>query len=101
MKAVWNSIIFRSELAAILFEALAAHQAVGEFLAELDAFLVEGVDIEQFAHEGRLELHHLQERAEVDFIHAAERYGAVGAAILRSEERRVGKEGRSRWAPYH
>src|SRR3990167_2757122 len=22
-------------------------------------------------------------------------------AILRSEERRVGKEGRSRWAPYH
>src|SRR5256886_4420295 len=26
---------------------------------------------------------------------------SVGAVILRSEERRVGKEGRSRWSPYH
>src|SRR2546430_6604216 len=27
--------------------------------------------------------------------------GAAGFSVLRSEERRVGKEGRSRWAPYH
>src|SRR3989442_13823355 len=27
--------------------------------------------------------------------------GAGGRALERSEERRVGKEGRSRWAPYH
>src|SRR2546430_17076534 len=26
---------------------------------------------------------------------------ALAAAPLRSEERRVGKEGRSRWSPYH
>ena len=25
----------------------------------------------------------------------------VGASVLRSEERRVGKECRSRWSPYH
>src|SRR2546430_16431763 len=27
--------------------------------------------------------------------------GPVEAAVSRSEERRVGKEGRSRWSPYH
>src|SRR3712207_9447720 len=29
------------------------------------------------------------------------RDGRAGAAALRSEERRVGKECRSRWSPYH
>ena len=29
------------------------------------------------------------------------RNGIVGQAITRSEERRVGKECRSRWSPYH
>ena len=28
-------------------------------------------------------------------------YGSVAAAAGRSEERRVGKECRSRWSPYH
>src|SRR3989440_6617789 len=28
-------------------------------------------------------------------------WGAVGSAMARSEERRVGKECRSRWSPYH
>src|SRR2546425_11032027 len=32
---------------------------------------------------------------------AARRWLARRAAALRSEERRVGKEGRSRWSPYH
>ena len=32
-------------------------------------------------------------------VHLAKSYGAD--AILRSEERRVGKECRSRWSPYH
>src|SRR3989442_8269251 len=27
--------------------------------------------------------------------------GVIHALLLRSEERRVGKEGRSRWSPYH
>src|SRR5258708_39421232 len=27
--------------------------------------------------------------------------GGVAAAVMRSEERRVGKECRSRWSPYH
>src|SRR5258707_7281494 len=28
-------------------------------------------------------------------------YGGLKAGVLRSEERRVGKECRSRWSPYH
>ena len=27
--------------------------------------------------------------------------GSAGTAVIRSEERRVGKECRSRWSPYH
>ena len=30
-----------------------------------------------------------------------EEYGGSGSGLLRSEERRVGKECRSRWSPYH
>src|SRR5256885_16644596 len=30
-----------------------------------------------------------------------QRHDRVSEAIARSEERRVGKEGRSRWSPYH
>src|SRR5258706_9773650 len=33
--------------------------------------------------------------------HYGDSSGARGAAWLRSEERRVGKECRSRWSPYH
>src|SRR2546425_12648635 len=36
-----------------------------------------------------------------DFIEAALERRAADAARLRSEERRVGKECRSRWSPYH
>ena len=32
---------------------------------------------------------------------AAVRAGRANAQVLRSEERRVGKECRSRWSPYH
>src|SRR5258706_7321456 len=32
---------------------------------------------------------------------AADRNGAAAQALRRSEERRVGKECRSRWSPYH
>ena len=28
-------------------------------------------------------------------------FGTAGIKVLRSEERRVGKECRSRWSPYH
>ena len=31
----------------------------------------------------------------------AQRFGCVPSQINRSEERRVGKESRSRWSPYH
>ena len=31
----------------------------------------------------------------------AERQKKIGEAVKRSEERRVGKECRSRWSPYH
>ena len=31
----------------------------------------------------------------------ARRPGSVGRLVVRSEERRVGKECRSRWSPYH
>ena len=39
-----------------------------------------------------------------DIAHARRLCGLLeeeGDRVLRSEERRVGKEGRSRWAPYH
>src|SRR6266550_414513 len=42
--------------------------------------------------------------AAADILEAHSRYGATqvkGALIARSEERRVGKECRSRWSPYH
>ena len=29
------------------------------------------------------------------------RLGGIGLGVMRSEERRVGKECRSRWSPYH
>src|SRR5204863_4196049 len=34
-------------------------------------------------------------------IEAERRDGATDVVVDRSEERRVGKEGRSRWSPYH
>ena len=36
-----------------------------------------------------------------DFLKRAGALGALGFALSRSEERRVGKECRSRWSPYH
>ena len=39
--------------------------------------------------------------ASVDPANSSEQKGLAGKAIDRSEERRVGKEGRSRWSPYH
>src|SRR2546429_8850277 len=33
--------------------------------------------------------------------HLATEEGSIGDFVLRSEERRVGKECRSRWSPYH
>ena len=36
-----------------------------------------------------------------DFITSAPTDGMTGGGIWRSEERRVGKECRSRWSPYH
>ena len=35
------------------------------------------------------------------FARAGYRIDDIGSAIQRSEERRVGKECRSRWSPYH
>ena len=34
-------------------------------------------------------------------FHAGETTDSMGLMLLRSEERRVGKECRSRWSPYH
>ena len=33
--------------------------------------------------------------------HERQRHSILGAEFIRSEERRVGKECRSRWSPYH
>src|SRR5437763_17183274 len=43
------------------------------------------------------------ERGEVLAVHRADRSGGGGRQlpVHRSEERRVGKEGRARWEPYH
>ena len=36
-----------------------------------------------------------------DLVHHAAKFGMVTGPTARSEERRVGKECRSRWSPYH
>ena len=36
-----------------------------------------------------------------DVVISAHRYGIDAMGAMRSEERRVGKECRSRWSPYH
>ena len=38
---------------------------------------------------------------ETEVIPYSTAYGDAGTAAIRSEERRVGKECRSRWSPYH
>ena len=40
-------------------------------------------------------------RKAIALAHQAEQEGEVPVGALRSEERRVGKECRSRWSPYH
>ena len=74
----------------------------------------EAVDTVYFSYEGvnyeiDLNEEHIQEFAESisKWIEAARRVGGRQAKrgksrrLLRSEERRVGKECRSRWSPYH
>jgi len=51
-------------------------------LAEFNAGLVEGVDIEQLAHEGGLEFQELQKGAQVHGVQLAEGERAVGPAGL-------------------
>ena len=41
------------------------------------------------------------DRDGLDSILAGNEEGAKGCCLTRSEERRVGKECRSRWSPYH
>ena len=43
----------------------------------------------------------MKEEALIDIAIIAGVSGFLGAKLLRSEERRVGKECRSRWSPYH
>src|SRR3712207_7997113 len=38
---------------------------------------------------------------EADVARVRSRLGLIGGSYVRSEERRVGKECRSRWSPYH
>src|SRR3712207_9331747 len=47
-------------------------------------------------------MRHIHVPCEVDFMAVAS-YGSStqSSGVVRSEERRVGKEGRSRWSPYH
>ena len=43
----------------------------------------------------------LQNKVEIHMEHIGMVYPADGKEVTRSEERRVGKECRSRWSPYH
>src|ERR1017187_678307 len=76
------------DLFLVQLEAWAAHQAISEVLALLHARLVEGVDIQQFPHEGGLELHHLQERAQALLVQAVESHRAVWTAVHGEGSRR-------------
>src|ERR1039457_2605649 len=76
------------DLFLVRLEAWAAHQAISEVLALLHARLVKGVDVQQFPHEGGLELHHLQERAQVLLVQAVESHRAVWTAVHGEGSRR-------------
>src|SRR5471030_2156049 len=71
------------DLVAFLDDVGSLLHAVGGELADVDEAVLGAEEV----HEGA-ELHHLD-------------HGAVIDLAERSEERRVGKECRSRWSPYH
>ena len=54
----------------------------------------------RFQHKGLYAPDHQNNNAERDAVNA-ERGEGVALDVIRSEERRVGKECRSRWSPYH
>ena len=59
---------------------------------------------EVFAQEGANLVinYHRNKESCLEFAgYLSERYGIRTATVQRSEERRVGKECRSRWSPYH
>ncbi len=53
--------------------------------------------VEEWAREKNLDI----AEPEKQMLKVVEEVGEVAAALARSEERRVGKECRSRWSPYH
>src|SRR3989441_13297077 len=75
------------------------HAARAEHRADLSDLRIDGGD-ELLAAEARIHRHH-EDQVEI-VLHPLER-GRGGRRIQRrrSEERRVGKECRSRWSPYH
>ena len=72
-------------------------ESIGKVLVVFTEFLRSPLPLEEFSREGTT-------RALVEKISGYQREvgrDAVGVIEDRSEERRVGKECRSRWSPYH
>ena len=68
----------------------------GDYVLE-DGLLKRGVLIRHLMLPGQLE----NTKAVLDWVAETFRPGQVLLSLMRSEERRVGKECRSRWSPYH
>src|SRR5258706_12095130 len=73
--------------------------------SDLGAFSIPGLEHEYLALlDGELKILHVAEvllERRADFFQFIERLRQMGPQLCRSEERRVGKECRSRWSPYH
>src|SRR3989449_11672474 len=67
---------------------------------EYDAFRIEGIAHQTQDVLARVQLYDALETALSDCVHVVG-FTARGRTAKRSEERRVGKECRSRWSPYH
>ena len=61
----------------------------------------EGIDIKKIDVKNEESLLGTEDRWMIESIHRAMDYMKNNMDLLRSEERRVGKECRSRWSPYH
>src|SRR5256886_15459649 len=82
--------------AALADEAKEAHEKLVEMIAEGDDAMME-----EFFREGTIPIHDLIPAVRRAIV--AEKIFPVlmTSGLQRSEERRVGKECRSRWSPYH
>ena len=71
------------------------------FSNDTDLYRVIGANIKYYREQANLTQVQLAEQAKISTSYLSKIEAAGCNKSLRSEERRVGKECRSRWSPYH